>query len=152
MHEHNPAVTSSLEEIEAPRSDNETSRVQIAQLSPVLESNTPQPAHRRPTTDGHPSSLCEPYGGMVPRSGATTVYGTPFVTPTASGRNSETSSIFPVSGKTYDSAGVARLNSDLKIRILKAKKGPKRPSVPSVSSRDSTLEMMIFSCPNGSDE
>lgn len=103
MHEHKPAFTSSLEEIQAPKPDNETSRVQITQLSQVLELSTPQAAHRRPTADGILSLLCEHCGGMVPRSGATTVYGTPFITPTASGWNSETSSIFSVSGNNYQS-------------------------------------------------
>ncbi|KAG4429426.1 hypothetical protein IFR05_015089 [Cadophora sp. M221] len=76
-------------EIQGSRSNNNNSRVQIAQLSQVLSLTALQPAQKR-----LPSSLCDHCGGLTPRSGATTVYGTPLRTPTASGWNSETSSIF----------------------------------------------------------
>lgn len=84
-------MKSSVVSFTAERFDD-TSDIHVAQQSSYT--STMQPANYCP--DGLPS-LCSHCGGLTPRSGATTVYGTPLIrSPAASGWNSESSSIFSV--------------------------------------------------------
>jgi hypothetical protein len=109
----------------------------------------PRPIYHRPASYGMPSPVCSHCGGIAPRSGSTTVYGTPLKARSAI---SSTVSLLQVTPIPMTGFRLTQLIFSFLYRTSMhphLRKRSRSPLNPSVSSRESMAKTILTTCPVG---